>query len=327
MTNVIETNKLTRKFNGFTAVDSVNLQIREGELFGLLGPNGAGKTTTLSMLSTILKPTSGTAKVNSFDVDTQQDEVRNSMGIVFQDPSLDEELTGYENLDFHGMIYGMPAEQRRERIKEVLELVDLSEKSNEQVKKFSGGMKRRLEIARGLIHHPKVLFLDEPTLGLDPQTRRNIWDHIKEMNKSEKVTVVITTHYMEEADSLCDRVAIMDHGRIIALDTPEKLKHSLGGDIILLEADSGLLPHLRKIKNIKKIKRMNGEMSISAEDAEHVIPAIFKIAQKNKIEIHSISLRHPTLEDVFLQLTGKSIRDEKAGAMDIFRTRIRSRNR
>jgi len=327
MTNVIETNKLTRKFNGVTAVDSINLQIRKGELFGLLGPNGAGKTTTLSMLSTIRRPTSGTARVNGFDVNTQQDEVRNSIGIVFQDPSLDDELTAYENLDFHAMLYGMPADQRIERIKEVLELVELSEKRNEQVKRFSGGMKRRLEIARGLIHHPKVLFLDEPTLGLDPQTRRNIWDHIREMNKSEDVTVVITTHYMEEADSLCDRVAVIDQGKIIALDSPDKLKHSLGGDIISLEADAGLLPHLKKIKNIKKIKRMNGEMSISAQDAEHVIPAIFEIAQKNKIEIHSISLRHPTLEDVFLQLTGKSIRDEKAGAMDMFRTRIRSRNR
>jgi len=327
MKNVIETNKLTRKFNGFTAVDSVNLQIKEGELFGLLGPNGAGKTTTLSMLSTILKPTSGTAEVNGFDVNMQQDEVRNSIGIVFQDPSLDDELTAYENLDFHGMIYGMPAGKRKQRIKEVIELVDLSEKINMQVKKFSGGMKRRLEIARGLIHHPKVLFLDEPTLGLDPQTRRNIWDHITEMNKSEKVTVVLTTHYMEEADSLCERVAVIDHGKIIALDTPEKLKHSIGGDIISLEADPGLLPHLKKIKNIKKIKNMNGEMNISAEDAEHLIPVIFDVAQKNKLEIHSISLRHPTLEDVFLQLTGKSIREEKAGVLDRFRARIRSRNR
>jgi len=327
MKYVIETNKLTRRFNGFTAVDSVNLQIEEGELFGLLGPNGAGKTTTLSMLSTILKPTSGTAKVNGFDVNTQQDEVRNSIGIVFQDPSLDDELTAYENLDFHGMIYGMPADRRKERIKEVLELVNLSEKSNMQVKKFSGGMKRRLEIARGLIHHPKVLFLDEPTLGLDPQTRRNIWDHIKEMNKSENVTIVLTTHYMEEADSLCDKVAVIDFGKIIALDSPEKLKHSLGGDIISLEADSSLLSHLKKIKEIKKIKNMNGSMSISAEDAEHVIPTIFNIAQKHKLEIHSISLHHPTLEDVFIQLTGKSIREDKADTFGMLRTRIRSRNR
>jgi ABC-2 type transport system ATP-binding protein len=327
MSNIIETNKLTRKFNGLTAVDSIDLEIKEGELFGLLGPNGAGKTTTLSMLSTILKPTSGTAKVNGFDVDTQQDDVRNSIGIVFQDPSLDEELTAYENLDFHGMIYGMPDDKRKERIKEVLELVELSEKSNMQVKTFSGGMKRRLEIARGLIHHPKILFLDEPTLGLDPQTRKNIWDHITEMNELEKITIVLTTHYMEEADSLCDKVAVIDHGKIIALDTPEKLKHSLGGDIISLEADANLLPHLKKIKNIKKIKKMNGEMSITADDAEHIIPTIFNIAQKNKLKIHSISLRHPTLEDVFLQLTGKSIREEKASTFDRIRMRIRSRNR
>jgi len=327
MGNVIETNKLTRKFNDFTAVDSVDLQIKEGELFGLLGPNGAGKTTTLSMLATILKPTSGTAKINSYDVDTQQDEVRNSIGMVFQDPSLDEELTGYENLDFHAMLYGMPADQRKERIGEVLELVELTEKSKEQVKKFSGGMKRRLEIARGLIHHPKILFLDEPTIGLDPQTRRNIWDHIQTMNKEEKVTMVLTTHYLEEADYLCDRIAIMDHSKIIAMDTPEKLKHSLGGDIISLEADSGLLPHLKEMKGIKKIKSADGCISITADDAEHTIPTIFKIAQKHSVTIHSISLHHPTLEDVFIQLTGKSIREDKAGAFDRFRAAIRSRNR
>jgi ABC-2 type transport system ATP-binding protein len=327
MDNIIETNKLTRKFNGFTAVDSVDLQIQEGELFGLLGPNGAGKTTTLSMLATILKPTSGTAKINGYDVDTQQDEVRNSIGMVFQDPSLDEELTGYENLDFHAMLYGMPAEQRKERISEVLELVELTEKSKEQVKKFSGGMKRRLEIARGLIHHPKILFLDEPTIGLDPQTRRNIWDHVQKMNKEEKVTMVLTTHYLEEADYLCGRIAIMDHSKIIAMDTPEKLKHSLGGDIISLEADSGLLPHLRKMKSIKKIDTVDGGVSLTADDAEHVIPTIFNMAQKYNTEIHSISLHHPTLEDVFIKLTGKSIREDKAGAFDRFRARIRSRNR
>jgi ABC-2 type transport system ATP-binding protein len=327
MKNVIETNKLTRRFNGFIAVDSVDLLINEGELFGLLGPNGAGKTTTLSMLATILKPTSGTARINGYDIDTQQDEVRNSIGMVFQDPSLDEELTGYENLDFHAMLYGMPPDLRKERISEVLELVELTEKSNEQVKKFSGGMKRRLEIARGLIHHPKILFLDEPTIGLDPQTRRNIWDHIQKMNKVEKVTMIITTHYLEEADYLCNRIAIMDHSKIIALDTPEKLKHSLGGDIISLEADSGLLPHLKKIKEIKKIESADGSMRITADDAEHIIPTIFDTAQKHNIEIHSISLHEPTLEDVFIKLTGKSIREDKAGAFDRFRTRIRSRNR
>jgi ABC-2 type transport system ATP-binding protein len=325
--NVIETNKLTRKFNGITAVDSLDLEIEEGEIFGLLGPNGAGKTTTISMLCTMLKPTSGSATVNGFDINKQQDEVRNSIGIVFQDPSLDDELTAYENLDFHGMIYGIPKDTREQRIEEVLELVNLSEKANLQVKKFSGGMKRRLEIARGLIHHPKVLFLDEPTLGLDPQTRNNIWEHVKKLNESEKITIVLTTHYMEEADSLCDRVAVIDHGKIIALGTPEKLKQSLGGSIISIEANSALLPQIKKIRKIKEVYWANGRISITAEDAEHLIPIIFELAQKNGVEIHSISLHHPTLEDVFLKLTGKSIREEKADAFDRVRMRIRSRNR
>jgi len=325
--NVIETNKLTRKFNGITAVDSLDLEIEEGEIFGLLGPNGAGKTTTISMLCTMLKPTSGSATVNGFDINKQQDEVRNSIGIVFQDPSLDDELTAYENLDFHGMIYGIPKDTREQRIEEVLELVNLSEKANLQVKKFSGGMKRRLEIARGLIHHPKVLFLDEPTLGLDPQTRNNIWEHVKKLNESEKITIVLTTHYMEEADSLCDRVAVIDHGKIIALGTPEKLKQSLGGSIISIEANSTLLPQIKKIRKIKEVYWANGRISITAEDAEHLIPIIFELAQKNGVEIHSISLHHPTLEDVFLKLTGKSIREEKADAFDRVRMRIRSRNR
>ena len=325
--NVIETNKLTRKFNGITAVDSLDLEIDEGEIFGLLGPNGAGKTTTISMLCTMLKPTSGSATVNGFDINKQQDEVRNSIGIVFQDPSLDDELTAYENLDFHGMIYGIPKDTREQRIEEVLELVNLSEKANLQVKKFSGGMKRRLEIARGLIHHPKVLFLDEPTLGLDPQTRNNIWEHVKKLNESEKITIVLTTHYMEEADSLCDRVAVIDHGKIIALGTPEKLKQSLGGSIISIEANSTLLPQIKKIRKIKEVYWANGRISITAEDAEHLIPIIFELAQKNGVEIHSISLHHPTLEDVFLKLTGKSIREEKADAFDRVRMRIRSRNR
>jgi ABC-2 type transport system ATP-binding protein len=219
----IETKNLTKKFNGFTAVDSINLKIKEGELFGLLGPNGAGKTTTISMLTTIRKLTSGSAKVCNNDIEKKQDAVRKCIGIVFQDSSLDDELTGRENLNLHGRLYHIEKNIREKRMDEVLKLVDLSDKANLQVKKYSGGMKRRLEIARGLMHRPKVLFLDEPTLGLDPQTRRNIWDFIVKMKK-EGTTIILTTHYMEEADYLCDRIAIIDHGKLIALDTPEKLK-------------------------------------------------------------------------------------------------------
>ncbi|MEM7826839.1 MAG: ATP-binding cassette domain-containing protein [Candidatus Aenigmatarchaeota archaeon] len=219
----IETKNLTKCFNGLRAVDSVSLKIKKGELFGILGPNGAGKTTLILMLATIRKPTSGSAKIYNYDVVKNQDDVRRRIGIVFQDPSLDDELYGRENLELHGMLYHMNKELREKRIKEVLELVGLTKKAGMKVKTYSGGMKRRLEIARGLMHTPRVLFLDEPTLGLDPQTRRNIWDFIKRL-KRERITIILTTHYMEEAEYLCDRIAIIDQGRIIALDTPKNLK-------------------------------------------------------------------------------------------------------
>ena len=219
----IETKNLTRYFNSVKAVDSMNLKINKGELFGLLGPNGAGKTTFISMLATILKPSSGTAKLCGYDIVRDQDNVRKCIGIVFQDPTLDDELYGKENLDMHGRLYHMDKKAREEKIKEVLELVGLSSRANMQVKTYSGGMKRRLEIARGLMHKPDVLFLDEPTLGLDPQTRRSIWDFILKLKK-EGVTIMLTTHYMEEADYLCNRVAIIDHGKLIAIDTPKNLK-------------------------------------------------------------------------------------------------------
>jgi len=220
---VIETENLTKDFNGLRAVDSVTLSIKQGELFGLLGPNGAGKTTFISMLATIRRPSSGSARLCDHDIIKDQDEVRKCIGIVFQDPTLDDELYGIENLDLHGRLYHLDKKTREKRIKEVLSLVGLTEKAKVQVKKYSGGMKRRLEIARGLMHRPKVLFLDEPTLGLDPQTRRNIWDFIKKLKKAG-TTIILTTHYMEEADYICDRVAIIDHGKVVALDSPKNLK-------------------------------------------------------------------------------------------------------
>jgi ABC-2 type transport system ATP-binding protein len=224
--NVIETKGLTKKFNGFTAVDGISLSVKEGELFGLLGPNGAGKSTTMYMLSTILPPSSGTALVNGFDVVAQPIEVRKSIGMVFQDSTLDTHLTGLDNLDIHGRLYGMGEAERREKISEVLELVELNDWAGKLVKTYSGGMRRRLEIARGLMHTPKILFLDEPTLGLDPQTRRHIWAYLLKLKK-QGVSMVLTTHYLEEADELCGRIAIVDKGKIRALGSPKELKKKL----------------------------------------------------------------------------------------------------
>jgi len=221
---MIEVENLTKRFGNFDAVNSISFSVKEGEIFAFLGPNGAGKTTTIKILTTLLKPTSGKIKINNYDPLKEQNKVRQSFGIVFQDPSLDDELTAYENMEFHGVLYNVPKEIRKERIEQLLRFVELWERKNNLVKNFSGGMKRRLEVARGLIHHPKILFLDEPTLGLDPQTRNHIWSYIKELSSKEKMTVFFTTHYMEEAERLAQRVAIIDKGQIVAEGTPLELK-------------------------------------------------------------------------------------------------------
>jgi len=224
MQNIIEIKNLTKKFKDITAVDDITFSVKKGEIFAFLGPNGAGKTTTIKMLTTLANPTSGAILINGFDPTKQQEEARASFGIVFQDPSLDDELTAYENLNFHGMLYGVKIKDRRERIKQLLTFVELWDRRDDLVKHFSGGMKRRLEIARGFLHHPKVLFLDEPTIGLDPQTRNHIWSYLKKMNEEEGTTVFLTTHYMEEADKVSDRIAIIDHGKIVAQGTASELK-------------------------------------------------------------------------------------------------------
>lgn len=228
---MIEVKNLTRKFNGFTAVNNISFEVKEGEIFGFLGPNGAGKTTTITMLTTLLKPTSGMATINGYDLVKKTDKVRENLGIVFQEPTLDLELTAYENLSFHGILYEVNQKILKERIKEVLELVDLWDRKDLLVKTFSGGMKRRLEIARGLVHHPKVLFLDEPTLGLDPQTRKHIWDYISKLQKKEKITIFLTTHYLAETE-LCGKIAIIDKGKIIEIGSPQKLKEKYKKDTV-----------------------------------------------------------------------------------------------
>ncbi len=308
----IEVRDLMKRYrgNGFAAVDHISFNVESGEIFALLGPNGAGKTTTIKILTTLLKPTSGTAKVAGFDIGKDKDSVRKSIGIVFQEPSLDWRLTGRENLDFHARIYGIGRKERERRIEEVLKLVELEDKADVVVDKYSGGMKRSLELARGFIHHPKVLFLDEPTLGLDTHTRRRIWDYIRELNDSEGVTIVLTTHHMEEADYLCARVGIMDRGKIIALDTPTNLKDLIGSDLVSLEMDaSSNVEVFKKLDFVTEFRKYDDFVTLKMERGDLRIPAIMEVARKSGIEIRSVNLRKPSLEDVFLHFTGRRIRE------------------
>lgn len=308
----IEVKDLIKSFNGFIAVDHISFCVEGGELFALLGPNGAGKTTTIKILTTLLNPTSGFARVSGFDVRKNQDAVRENIGIVFQEPALDRRLTGRENLDFHARMYGMRRKEREARIEEVLKLVELEDKADIVVNKYSGGMERRLEIARGFIHKPKVLFLDEPTSGLDVQTRRRIWEYIKEMNKKEGVTMVLTTHYMEEADYLCERVGIMDRGKIIALDTPWNLKNLIGSDLVTLETKGkGNVDVLKNMDFVKSFTKHEDFVVLSMEKGEERIVDIIEKSHQAGIEIKSVALRKPSLEDVFLLFTGRTIREEE----------------
>jgi len=230
--NIIQVKNLVKKFKDFIAVDNISFDVKKGEIFAFLGPNGAGKTTTIKMLTTLLLPTSGQMKLAGYDPVSSQDNVRRSFGIVFQDPSLDDELTAYENLEFHGVLYGVPSDLRKQRIEELLNFVELWDRKNDLVKTFSGGMKRRLEIARGLLHHPKIFFLDEPTIGLDPQTRNHMWNYIKNLNEKEKITIFFTTHYIEEAEKIAGKVAVIDHGKIAAQGTPNELMSQTGTDTL-----------------------------------------------------------------------------------------------
>ncbi|MFC1616638.1 ATP-binding cassette domain-containing protein [Candidatus Margulisiibacteriota bacterium] len=306
----IEIDCITKKFNKITAVDNISLNVEQGELFGLLGPNGAGKTTTISMLSTLINPTSGQAKVASFGITNNKKEVRKNIGIVFQDPSLDLNLTGRENLEFHAMLYGLSRNKIQERINEVLSLIDLEADSKRLVSTYSGGMKRRLEIARGLIHRPKILFLDEPTLGLDAHTRRNIWDYIKILNQEHKVTIILTTHYMEEADFLCHRIGIIDKGKIIALNSPGNLKDILGGDIIALDIKGNTEEFKNELENtnwIKNVHKENSKLLLTVEQGETKIAAIVNMIRDHKCSLKAVNLHKPSLEDVFLHFTGRKI--------------------
>ena len=291
----------------------MHLDIHENEIFGLLGSNGAGKTTIIHMLATLLKPTSGTATVNGYDIIKESAKVRASIGIVFQAPSSDDMLTGYENLKINSLLYGIPRHLRENRIDWVFDLVGLTGRKDDQVKKYSGGMRRRLEIARGLIHKPKVIFLDEPTLGLDPSSRESMWRYIQRLAKEEKITIILTTHYMEEADKLCDRIGIIDKGKIIALDTPSKLKARIGGDIIKLKAKQNNILSIEILKHftfVRKIEDMNDErlLILSVDNASYNLPIILK-----QIDVESVEVTSRTLNDVFLHFTGRNIREQPEG--------------
>ncbi len=303
---------ITKRFDKLVAVDHVDLDVRRGEIFGLLGPNGAGKTTMISMLVTIRPITEGTASVNGFDVAKEPAKVRASCGIVFQEPSIDTILTARENLELHARLYGVPKDIRAARIKEMLELVDLAERQDSIVKTFSGGMKRRLEIARGLLHSPAVIFLDEPTLGLDPQTRQHIWEYIERLRREMGTTFVLTTHYMDEADRLCDRVGIIDRGKIQALGTPQELKDRLGGDTVVLAMADPPLEAFKALPFVTSVESREGSVWLAVERAASNLQQIMEAAGKR--EVTGVELRRPTLEDVFISLTGHAIRQEEGAS-------------
>jgi ABC-2 type transport system ATP-binding protein len=305
---IIEVENLVKKFGGLIAVNDISFKVAHGEIFGFLGPNGAGKTTTINILCTLLRPTSGRATINSFDVVHQQSQVRQSIGLVFQDPSLDERLSGLQNMRFHALVYNVPASVREQRIEEMLRMMQLWDKRHHEVRTYSGGMKRRLELARGLLHRPKVLFLDEPTLGLDPQTRNRIWEYILDLRQREGVTIFLTTHYMDEAQK-ADRLAVIDYGRLIAMDTPEKLKKMVGKDIISVKtADNDKAAEEIKQRYQTEIRRDGDELAFPVTNGEEFLP---KFIKEFDIKIQSISLRRPSLDDVFLKLTGREIRQEE----------------
>ncbi|OGR44296.1 MAG: ABC transporter ATP-binding protein [Elusimicrobia bacterium GWA2_61_42] len=301
----IKIQNLVKRYSEVTAVDGVSLEIPDGEVFGLLGPNGAGKTTLISMLATLVKPTSGTALVAGRDIRTESLEVRRNIGIVFQEPSVDDLLTGRENLYLHSMLYGVPRREIRPKIETMLGLVNLADRADSLVKTYSGGMRRRLEIARGLIHGPKILFLDEPTLGLDPASRKAVWTHIRELKETHNTTIILTTHYMEEADSLADRIAIINKGKIIELDTPAALKKKVGQDLVFLKGDINEAA-VRALPFVDSVQRGDGRFTISMENAGANLQALLNAGGR----IEEVEVRRVTLDDVFLKFAGQQISED-----------------
>jgi ABC-2 type transport system ATP-binding protein len=313
---VIQAHGLVKRYGALEAVRGIDLEVHRGEIFGFLGPNGAGKSTTISILCTLLTPTAGTARVAGIDVMHDPAGVRQRIGLVFQDPSLDDQLTGRENLEFHAFIYSVPASVRRQRIDVMLELLQLSERAGSLVRTYSGGMKRRLEIARGMLHEPEILFLDEPTLGLDPQTRQTIWNHLNELRSRNGITIFMTTHYMDEAE-YCDRIAVIDRGKIVALGSPDQLKAMVGGDVVTMTSSQPEAA-AREITELLGVtpSRDNGTLRMEVADGKAFVP---RLVRELIAPVDTVSLRRPSLDDVFVKLTGRAIRDEEAGTKDQMR--------
>ena len=310
MDEIVVVENLVKKFKDVVAVDGISFTIRRGEIFALLGPNGAGKTTTIHVIATLLRPTSGRVFVGGYDVTRDPDKVREKIGIVFQDPSLDNQLTAYDNMYIHGKLYGLRGRELHDKIMKLLEFVDLKQYAHKQVRYFSGGMRRRLEVARSLLHEPELLILDEPTIGLDPQSRAKIWDYIRMLKKEHGMTILLTTHYMDEAEELANRIAIMDHGKIIAMGTVEELKAMLGKDVIYLTLEGDAREFCSKLgfaKNCNVIGKKRIELLV--DNAPRYLPEIFNIALMNGVEIREVSYRRPTLNEVFLHLTGRELRE------------------
>lgn len=322
MNSIIEVRDLVKEYGDLVAVRGISFAVERGEIFGFLGPNGAGKTTTINILCTLLAPTSGSAVLDGCDVVKNRERVRESIGLVFQDPSLDDRLTARENLEFHAYAYRVPKDERSERIREVLEMVELLDRAKDRVETFSGGMKRRLEIARGLLHYPKVLFLDEPTIGLDPQTRNSIWSYIHDLKKRHDITIFLTTHYMDEAEN-CSRIAIIDYGEIIAMDTPEGLKGQVGGDVVKVTTEDDVEAERVLIEDFGVTMIQDREcLCFEVESGERFIP---RFIRDFPVAVSSISLHRPTLDDVFLKLTGHEIRPEGADSKADVRAFLRGR--
>jgi len=311
---IIEVRGLSKNFGNIKAVDNISFDVEEGECFGLLGPNGAGKTTTLKILATVLNPDSGSAKICGYSILENKDEVRANLGMVFEEMSLDIQLTGRDNLDFHACMYHMPREERKRRIAEVLKMVALEDKADVPVKDYSGGMQRRLEIARSMLTNPRVLLLDEPTVGLDVQTRRFMWDHVRDMNHKQGVTVLLATHYIEEAEYLCDRMAIMNQGRIVAIGTPSELKDSVGKSVVSLtisgDSSGEFTRMLSGLPWVENVQQKDGQIEIGLKRENINLAEIADLAQKSGLTITSIKLHKPSLEDVFFQYAGIPVEEE-----------------